>query len=172
MSIETSTTAAKERAEAIRSGIDAIAEALKRVPQLIIEARKAEDWKALDYASWDDYVKTEFGTSLLKLDKATRKEWTVSLKDAGMTTREIAPVTNVSAMQVSRDSRGVTKVTAKATPEKSLLKDVGDTALSLTRIRDSLKAGTEVDCYTSEGLAHVVDLIREIINIGAKGEAL
>jgi hypothetical protein len=97
------TTTARERADAIRSGIDATAAALQEVPRLVIEAFKAEDWRTLDYESWGDYVKGEFGTSLLKLDKATRKTWTLSLKEAGMSTREIAPVTNVSQPTVSRD---------------------------------------------------------------------
>src|SRR5437868_3217013 len=103
MTIETSTTAAKERAEAIRSGIDAIADALERVPRLIIEAREAGDWRTLGYASWDDYVKGEFGTSIIKLDKATRQTWAVTLSQAGMSTREIAPVVNVSYKTVQRD---------------------------------------------------------------------
>jgi|SRR5271166_1877747 len=98
------TSAAKERAEAIRSGIDAIAAALDKIPPLIIEAYKAEDWTALGYDSWAEYVKVEFGTGLLRLDKTMRKDWTAALKSAGLKQREIAPVTNVSQMQVSRDS--------------------------------------------------------------------
>ncbi len=96
-------TAARERADAIRSGIDAIADALESVPRLIIEARKAEDWRTLGYASWDDYVKAEFGTSIIKLDKATRQTWAITLSQAGMSTREIAPVVNVSYKTVQRD---------------------------------------------------------------------
>jgi hypothetical protein len=42
MSIEPTATAAQERPEAIRRGIDSIAAALEEVPQLIIGARKAE----------------------------------------------------------------------------------------------------------------------------------
>lgn len=96
---------AKERAEDIRTRLDQAADALAEVPELVAQAHKAEDWRALDYGSWQDYVTAEFGTSLVKLDRATRRGWTRSLKDAGLSQREIAPVTNVSQMQVSRDER-------------------------------------------------------------------
>ena len=93
-------SAARERADAIRGRIDDLAD----VPRLIAEAYQAEDWRTLGYKSWGDYVSEEFGTSLLKLNTAMRKQWTHELKDAGMSTREIAPVTNVSQATVSRDS--------------------------------------------------------------------
>ena len=93
--------AAQMRADAIRQRIDNLAE----VPALIATAYQAEDWKTLGYESWEAYVSEEFGTSLLKLNTAMRKQWTRTLKDAGMSTREIAPVTNVSQATASRDSR-------------------------------------------------------------------
>ena len=86
------------RADAIRQRIDNLAE----VPALIATAYQAEDWKTLGYESWEAYVSEEFGTSLLKLNTAMRKQWTRTLKDAGMSTREIAPVTNVSQATASR----------------------------------------------------------------------
>lgn len=119
MSVQIAETAARERADAIRRGIDATAEALKEVPRLVIEAHKAADWRTLGYASWNDYVSGEFNTSLLKLDKATRKTWTLSLKDAGMSTREIAPVTNVNQTTVVRDANASPKPTPKSVTEAS-----------------------------------------------------
>ena len=106
-------SAARERADAIRGRIDDLAD----VPRLIATAYQAEDWRTLGYESWEDYVSEEFGTSLIKLNAAMRKQWTRTLKDAGMSTREIAPVTNVSQATVSRDSNESPK-TAKPTPKK------------------------------------------------------
>ena|SRR6266568_2275125 len=144
------TTAAKERADAIRSGIDATAAALQEVPRLVIEAYKADDWRTLGYESWQDYVSGEFGTSLLKLDKATRKTWTLSLKEAGMSTREIAPVTNVSQMQVSRDARE-TNVSAKTADEK-LLTHIGQATKVLEHIRDEINHTNVHDRDAQDGI--------------------
>jgi hypothetical protein len=112
-------TAARERADAIRSGIDSIAAALDKIPPLIIEAHDADDWKTLGYDSWAAYVEGEYGTSFIKLQKAQRKEWTATLTDAGLTQREIAAVTNVSQMQVSRDS-AETKVSDEKKAKRKL----------------------------------------------------
>jgi hypothetical protein len=178
MSVETSATAAKERAEAIRSGIDAIAAALQEVPRLIIEARKAEDWKALDYASWDDYVSGEFGMSLIKLDKPTRKQWAIALKDAGMTTREIAPVTNSSQPTVVRDLRDSNE-SRPAPPEKtgtgkSAEQKLWDAVLaankSLYRVCEMMQDGVKMDGNAQESFALTVRLAQDIINVGARGE--
>ena len=111
MSREPGTTAAKARAEAIRSGIDSIAAAFQEVPRLIIEAREAGDWRTLGYPSWQDYVTGEFGTSIIRLDRATRKGWAITLSQAGMSTREIAPVVNASFKTVARDLETVSNDT-------------------------------------------------------------
>ena len=180
--IATDTTAAHERADAIRHGIDATAAALADVPRLVIDAYKAEDWRTLGYGSWKDYVTGEFGTSLLKLDKATRKTWTLSLKGAGLSDREIAPVTNVSAMQVSRDSR-VTNVTdldtarqmtanARDTPETKLFQKVQKANKNLIDARDLMRDGVQVNGLAEMALDTLIEVVKEIINIGEAKEAL
>jgi hypothetical protein len=105
-------TAARNRADAIRRGIDALAD----LPQLVIEAHQAEDWRTLGYGTWQDYIVGEYGTSLIRLDKAMRHAWARSLSDAGVSTREIAPVVNVSYKTVQRDLAG-TNVPEPSWPE-------------------------------------------------------
>jgi hypothetical protein len=163
------TTAAQERADAIRRGIDAIASALAEVPELVQQAYKADDWRTLGYQSWQDYVYEEFRTSLIKLDVATRKTWTHSLREAGLSTREIAPVTNVSQMQVSRDGRE-TNVSPKTADEK-LLAHIGQATKALERIRDEINGTNVHDRNAQDGIQHLTSLVKEIINAGARKEA-
>jgi hypothetical protein len=169
MSVETTATAARERAEAIRSGIDAIADALQKIPPLIIAAREAEDWKTLGYDSWKDYVTGEFGTSFIKLTKGTRKEWTLALADAGLSTREIAPVVNVGKTQVQRDL-AAPKGAARS-PEERLSGELHAVMHRLGKARDMMRKGAAANSQAQLALQEVVRLVQEILNTGAEREA-
>ena len=79
--------------------------------ELIKEAYVSRAWASLGYSSWDDYCTQEFGTSRIRLPREERREVVSSMREIGMSTRAIASATGMSAMQVSRDSRGVTNVT-------------------------------------------------------------
>ena len=79
--------------------------------ELIKEAYASRAWASLGYASWDDYCTQEFGTSRIRLPREERREVVSSMREIGMSTRAIASATGMSAMQASRDSRGVTNVT-------------------------------------------------------------
>lgn len=170
MSIQTNTSAAQQRAEAIRRGIDATAAALADVPRLVIEAHRAEDWRTLGYGTWQDYVTGEFGTSLIKLDRATRQTWTHSLKGAGMSTREIAPVTNVGKTQVQRDLTAPNG--AARSPEERLSGELHAVMHRLGKARDMIRKGAAANSQAQLALQEVVRLVQEILNTGAEREAL
>jgi hypothetical protein len=82
-----------------------VADNLDAIPGLVATAKTEGDWDALGYESWEAYVKGEFGTGLLKLDRAVRRVWSRALKDAGLSTREIAPVVNADQKTVVNDLR-------------------------------------------------------------------
>jgi hypothetical protein len=107
---------AKARADDIRSRLDALAEHIETLPILVGEAWEQGDFEALGYATWEEYVKAEYGTHLLKLDRALRREWVKELTDRGMSTREIAPVVNASNATVHDDLR-VQNLTGRSTSE-------------------------------------------------------
>src|SRR5437016_318820 len=95
---------AQTRAENIRTRLDSLTANINEIPVLIQEAYQAGDWQALGYPDWPAYVHEEYGTHIIKLDKAVRRKWARDLKAVGMSTREIAPVTNVSKATAARDA--------------------------------------------------------------------
>lgn len=94
---------ARSRADAIRAALGAVADNLDAIPGLVAQAKAEGDWDALGYESWEAYVKAEFGTGLLRLDRSVRRMWSRSLRDAGLSTREIAPVVNAHHSTVADD---------------------------------------------------------------------
>lgn len=102
MTALTSATAARERADLIRLGMDEIA-------PLVQQAWEQHDWLALGYSSWNEYVVGEFGGPL-RLGREERKVAVIAMREAGMSTRAIGSALGVSAMTALRDS-GVTNVT-------------------------------------------------------------
>jgi len=96
-------TAAQARATDIRTRLDSLAENIETIPRLVADAWQDSDWAALRYDTWEEYVTGEFGTHLIKLQRAMRKQWVEQLHAIGMSTREIAPVVNASQKTVSRD---------------------------------------------------------------------
>jgi hypothetical protein len=113
---------AKSRAGKIRREFAAMTASSETIHRLVTEAWQAGDWQALGYPDWEHYVMGEFGTATLKLDRAVRQAWVRSLTDAGLSTREIAPVVNASHMTVERDIRpeddhAVTNVTERSSSQ-------------------------------------------------------
>jgi hypothetical protein len=108
------TATARERANEIRARIDSLTENLGRIPVMVQAAHDQQDWKALGYQSWPDYVHAEYGTALLRLSNAVRKEWCQRLAAGGLSTRAIAPVVNASFKTVARDLESVSNDTGGA----------------------------------------------------------
>ncbi len=90
---------ARERAERVRAGLLSYFE----MRQDIADAFARQDWKALDYGSWFEYVEAEFGAVLTGLSRDERREAARDLQAQGMSTRQIAAATNVSQKQARRD---------------------------------------------------------------------
>lgn len=86
---------AEDRAERIRT-------ALSVSWDLIKDAWKAFDWRALGYPSWDAYCDGEFGTSRIRLPREERREVVSSMREIGMSTRAIASATGTSQSTVDR----------------------------------------------------------------------
>jgi len=162
--IDVSETAARERADQIKNGLDSIAEHIEQIPLLVIAAYQAGDWKTLGYKSWDGYVAEEFQTHLLKLDRAVRKNWTRRLSSAGLNQRQISAITNVSEMTTSRDARdtgGGTKGTDD--PEDDTKKAVTKLRKDIERVRDDLRKRTgPIDRYLMVDLHHAMNMLAEI----------
>ena len=78
--------------------------------QLIVEAFLGRAWLALGYSNWDDYVRREFGNLVLAVPREGRDEIIVSMREAGMSLRAIAPAVGVSKTTAQR-------VIANATPK-------------------------------------------------------
>jgi hypothetical protein len=103
-------TEAKRRAARIKIKIDAAAQAIESIVPLIHEAIEHRDWEALGYADLGAYVAGEFGGSLARLAAALRVEVVHELTGAGMSTRAIGSVLDVSDATVRRDQAAATFV--------------------------------------------------------------
>lgn len=90
--------------DAARRLTDRIKVAVEGTWQLIQEAYLTRAWAALDYGSWDDYCRQEFGTGRLQLPREERPQVVQSLRSAGLSLRAIAAATQQSHEQVRRDS--------------------------------------------------------------------
>ena len=105
--------AARRRAGEIRARLESLTENLEQIPAMVQAAYEQQDWQALGYESWTDYVHAEYGTQILRLSAAVRREWSQRLSDGGMSTRAIAPVVNASFKTVARDLETVSFDTAE-----------------------------------------------------------
>lgn len=99
----------------IADKLDGVADSYEQVMPLIREALTRQAHQALGYLSVTEYVSERFKGSLDRLPRELRGPVVRELSAAGMSTRAIAPIVGVSAMQVSRDREqseaGVTNVT-------------------------------------------------------------
>lgn len=85
--------------------LEASADAWEGAKDLLREAIALDVYKTLGFKSHGQYVKERFGGALARLDLEHRREMVAELTAAGMSTRAIAPVFDVSAMTISKDQR-------------------------------------------------------------------
>jgi hypothetical protein len=146
-----------------------------------MQAWENRDDLALGHQDWAAYIQAEYGTGLLKLDKAVRRQWALALKEAGLSTREIAPVINASQATASRDARESNDspraspreiADAATSPEEKLWDDLRAVNNKLERVLEAIKGGTPVTSATVQDCLQItVGLVKEILNIGAEAEA-
>lgn len=105
--VEFDAAAAERRAERIVTRLDAIAENFTRVLPMIREAIEKRDDLALGYRSPGEYVADRFGQSLGSLGLEVRRAVVGELTAAGLSTRAIAPIVDVSQKTVDRDVRAI-----------------------------------------------------------------
>lgn len=92
----------------IADKLDAIADAHEQVLPLIGEAMTRQAWKALNYQSPQSYVSERFGRALERLNLPVRRAVVAELSEAGMSTREIAPIVGAGNKTVHRDLQRLT----------------------------------------------------------------
>jgi hypothetical protein len=88
--------------EEARKLTDEIKGELKEVYRKIILAFEGEAWKALEWGSWEEYVKAEF-PMMPRLSRADRAKISAEMYEAGMTTREVGAALGVSFKTVAND---------------------------------------------------------------------
>lgn len=76
---------------------------LERVWDSVTEAYVRGAHRALGYDSWDDYCRTEFGSSRLGLPREERAEAVKSLREAGLSLRAISSATGADVKTVRSD---------------------------------------------------------------------
>lgn len=102
--IESMSAVEAERITArIADKLDAIADAHEQVLPLIGEAMTRQAWKSLGYQTPQSYVSERFGRALERLNVPVRRAVVAELSEAGMSTREIAPIVGTSHMTVNND---------------------------------------------------------------------
>jgi hypothetical protein len=80
----------------IKTGLDVLGE-------LVRQAFTQGAWHVLGYLSWDEYVRRELGTSYLRVPSEERAEILPSLKEAGMSNRQIASALGIGEKTVRRE---------------------------------------------------------------------
>ena len=88
--------------EDARALTDAISTQATVLWDLVTTAYTQRAWVALEYASWDEYVSSEFEKSKLRLPREDRVEVIGSLRDAGLSVRAIAAATGSGIGTVHR----------------------------------------------------------------------
>src|SRR5699024_1151181 len=87
---------ARDLTDKIRAGLEGVFELIK-------SAYSGFAWKALGYASWDEYVQREFGNLSLRPPREYRDEIIGSMRAAGMSVRAIATATQLGRDTVHRE---------------------------------------------------------------------
>lgn len=90
---------ARQRADRIRAGIEAVAQ----LQTDVVAAFEARDWHYLGYSSWDQYCQEEFDTSQIRLPRGDRQGFVAYLREHGMSTRAISSATGADRKTVRRD---------------------------------------------------------------------
>lgn len=133
--------------EQIAFRIDSITENYEVVMVLMRDALARNAHEALGYASPGAYIADRFGKSLQSLGASLRREFVHELSDAGLSTRAIAPVFDVSHMTIARDIESKAPVTP-VTPEP------------VEKMRPD-----EVAALMSSGFVETVDELAEVVGL-------
>lgn len=118
--IEFDKAAAERRAERITLRLDSIAENYRMVLPMIREAIEKRDDMALGYRSPGDYVSDRFGRSLAGLGMDVRRAVVGELTEAGLSTRAIAPVVDVTHKTVVKDAQAIRAGGTPVPPESPI----------------------------------------------------
>jgi len=147
---------AQTRAENIRTRLESLTANFNEIPVLIEEAYRAKDWEALGYPDWPSYVHSQYDTHIIELDKAVRRKWARDLKAVGLTTREIAPVTNVSKATAARDAASSEAAQASqdgnGVIDAEVISDTADASKALDKLRMMVeRTQTGIGYLTGQG---------------------
>jgi hypothetical protein len=96
---------ARQRANQIKKSLGTISDHVEKLPGLILSAWKHGDWRWLNYENGEAYVRGEFETDLIRLNKQLRRAVTAETWSHGLSTRAIAAVTGISQSTAARDAR-------------------------------------------------------------------
>lgn len=109
---------AERRATQIGLALDGAADRFEAAMEKMRAAIKDRDDLALGYRSPGDYLSERFGGKLARLGVDLRREVVRELTEAGLSTRAIAPVVDVSPRQVVSDQRaaGVKSLHTSSSP--------------------------------------------------------
>lgn len=113
------TNAAERRAIKISLRLDTIADNYEAVMPMIREAIELGDHLTLGYRSPGDYLSDRFGKTLSRLPIGVRREAVGELTDAGLSTRAIGAVLDVSNYTVSKDRQALEAGVRSLTPESA-----------------------------------------------------
>lgn len=91
---------AELRAATIRASLERF---MRDTEDAIAQAYTRRDWAALEYASWADYVRGEFGINRLKLPRDERRETVTRFHLMGMSTRAIASALSAGQDTIRKD---------------------------------------------------------------------
>jgi hypothetical protein len=95
---------AEARRDRIRTLLGDLVRDRDEVLQLVVQAAHAADHLVLGFDSWTEFVQTEFGGLLARLDRDDRRESVAHLAMAGLSFRAIAAVIAVDERTVRRDA--------------------------------------------------------------------
>lgn len=140
---QSTATEANERAARIRDGLDSYT----AMRQDIADAYSAQDWLALEYGSWPEYVMAEFGPELQRLARGDRRQAVADRRAEGMSMRQIGRAVGISAEQVRRDLQpepAGAQVSPDVTPEAVKAEPTADRPKEPLRV-----TGTDGKSYPS-----------------------
>lgn len=168
--VELAYSCTRKEAEAITSRFR---EALSRfesswavLATIAIDAYTHRVWIPLGYISWDAYCSAEIDTSAARIPREIRVEIVGQMSAAGMSTRAIAPVTNMTHQTVVRDQRRiVAQATARLSPTPAPGSGSGsgsESSSSVTFVPPDFDTDDEAN-EANEANAELAAITREIL---------